>query len=143
MHLPIFFPILLLSTDLEVLLIFFIFSLFSLLYKLVNFCYFIFRFTDSFVCSSILLLNLSTEFFVCFFLLNFLILKFSFKNISLPRLLYFFTKTFWFFICVVCICICLLKHVYNGCFRICQITLTSLSSKHCYYLLIVFCFYSS
>lgn len=74
---------------------------FCLLLRLGNFCYCIFKFTDCFSSFSfILLLSLSTEFFISFFVLS--ILKFQFGSSSFIYLLRLptYLLSFYFFIFV-------------------------------------------
>lgn len=89
---------------------------FFLLLRLGNFCYCIFKFTDCFSSFPFILLSLSTEFFISFFVLS--ILKFQFGSSSFicwDFLLIFYLSIFY--ICFKNTCNYLLKYFYDSCFN--------------------------
>ena len=113
------------------------FFFFLLLLRLGNFCYCIFKLTDCFSSFSfILLLSLSTEFFISFFVLS--ILKFQFGSSSFISLLRLptYLLSFYFFIFVSRIFVI----VYSNIFM--TAALTGLYFEHmlsrCWHLLIAF-----
>lgn len=110
---------------------------FFLLLRLGNFCYCIFKFTDCFSSFPIILLSLSTEFFISFFVLS--LLKFQFGSSSFIHLLrlptYF--PSFYFFILVSRILVIIYWNIFM------TAALTALYFEHlllsrCWHLLIAF-----